>query len=81
MDYVYVDKEGRIYAVADYQNGDGIKMKLNDEIKSNFNDYKIINGEVVYDPLPLPPASFEESQTDFNIDVDYRLACLELGIV
>ena len=31
-------------------------------------------------PAPIPEATFEEIQNDINIDVDFRLSMLELGI-
>ena len=36
--------------------------------------------EVLF-PEPLPEPTFEEIQTDINIDVDFRLSMLELGIM
>lgn len=35
--------------------------------------------EVLFPPKEAEPSS-DEIQNDFNIDVDYRLSCLELGI-
>lgn len=32
-------------------------------------------------PAPVPEATFEEIQTDINIDFDFRLSMLELGII
>lgn len=32
-------------------------------------------------PSPAPAPTFEEQQTDFNLDVDYRLSCIELGLI
>lgn len=32
-------------------------------------------------PPVMPAASFEEEQLDFNLDIDYRVTCLELGTI
>lgn len=61
------------------------------DLLDTFRRYKYVNGEFVRmddeeffgkfpnygKELPSP----EEQQTDFNLDVDYRLSCLELGLV
>ena len=44
------------------------------------DQYKIINGEFIKSPYEEEP-TLEEIQNDFNIDVDYRLSCLELGLI
>lgn len=31
-------------------------------------------------PTPIPEPTFEEIQNEINIDTDFRLSCLELGI-
>lgn len=59
------------------------------DLLDNFIFYKVVKGEVVkmsdeefkalypnYDKVPETP---EEIQNDFNIDMDYRMSCLELG--
>lgn len=62
------------------------------ELMTNFRWYKFVNGELIKmdeaEVRLLYPELFEESkpspeeqQTDFNLDVDYRLSCLELGLV
>ena len=41
------------------------------------------DGSWAYPPVPdIPPAepTFEELQEEINLDMDYRLTCLELGI-
>lgn len=50
--------------------------------------YKVENGEPVKLSIeevnalyPDLQPTFEEQQTDFNLDVDYRLSCIELGLV
>lgn len=62
-----------------------------EELMTNFLWYKLINGKLIKmdddefykihpdygKELPSP----EEQQTDFNLDVDYRLSCLELGLI
>lgn len=49
------------------------------EFCRNLFDYVYKDGALVYAP-PLEPATFEEQQNDFNIEVDFRLSMLELGL-
>lgn len=69
-----------------------VECEPTDDIVTNFIFYKVDNtGQIVkmddeefYTVHPnygkgLP--SPEEQQTDFNLDVDYRLSCLELGLI
>lgn len=69
-----------------------IECEHNDDIVTNFIWYKIDDeGQVIKmkeeEFLALNPnygkelPSPEEQQTDFNLDVDYRLSCLELGLI
>lgn len=51
-----------------------------DEADIDINDVKT-NPEKYLDFVPLTSVSFEETQTDFNIDIDYRVSMLELGLV
>lgn len=43
------------------------------------NDYKYINSTFVLAPIENEP-TFEEQQMDFNIEIDYRVSCVELGL-
>lgn len=67
-----------------------------EDMLENMLWYKCVNGELVkmdeekvrelYPGLfpalqPAPEPTFEEVQTDFNLDVDYRLSCIELGLI
>lgn len=56
------------------------------DLKGRYN-YKLANDSVVELTdgekemlFPVSQPSFEESQMDINIDTDYRISCLELGI-
>lgn len=50
------------------------KNEITEEMVSNNLDYY-----ATY--IPFSEMSFEERQLDFNIDVDYRLSCIELGLI
>lgn len=67
-----------------------------EDMLENMLWYKCVNGELVKmeeekvrelypglfpDLQPAPEPTFEEVQTDFNLDVDYRLSCIELGLI
>ena len=58
------DEEGRFNHV--YR--DGALVLLTDEEKEELF------------PTQPTPVSFEEEQLDFNLDIDYRVTCLELGV-
>lgn len=68
-----------------------VEMDEADDHFINQINYKVKNNkiermtqaelDVVYPNLNKPPEpTLEETQTEFNIDIDYRVACLELGI-
>lgn len=40
-----------------------------DEVPENEFDYRYVNGEFVYDPLPAPEPPFPEPSTDEILDV------------
>lgn len=67
-----------------------------EDMLENMLWYKCVNGELIKmeeekvrelypglfpDLQPEPEPSFEEQQTDFNLDVDYRISCIELGLI
>lgn len=49
---------------------------------SNIQDYIYQDGKFLLNklPKPQPQATFEELQNDINIDFDFRISELELGI-
>lgn len=49
------------------------------EFLRTLNDYKYINSAFVLVPIKNEP-TFEEKQMDFNIEIDRRVVCVELGI-
>lgn len=76
------------YLYAHCDNGEYVKEKhgksLYDEngkpnFHDNFVEYTNEEKEKLY-PTPTPQPTFEETQNDINIDVDYRLSMLEIGI-
>ena len=89
--YVLIDEgdNGDIYGHAqpNYLTSKYGKPCYDDGFKPNF---KCVSGEVIaltdeekaalFPPIkPLPTS--DEIQNEFNIDVDYRLSCLELGLI
>lgn len=89
-DFIKIDEgsNGQIYGHA---QPNYLRMKygktMYDE-QSNPN-FKYVDGKVVelteeeketLFPTPIPDPTFEEIQNEINIDTDYRLSCLELGI-
>lgn len=65
MAYIKIDETNRITSASyNYHCGDGeIETTIPDEISlDNIHDYKYIDGEYVYDPLPEPKP--EPSQLD-----------------
>lgn len=88
--YIFID-EGTswstyYHAQPNYLSNKYGKSKLDDKMFPNF---KYVDGSIVelteeekaefYPPI-APQPTFEEMQNDINIDVDYRLSMLELGI-
>lgn len=68
-----------------------VEMLETDDLFINQINYKYLNGEIIkmsekemkmLYPLLFEekPLSNEEQQNDFNIDIDYRVSCLELGL-
>lgn len=64
-------------------------IQTNEEVLNDYLHYKIADGTLVrmadaeYEKLyhvVEPEPTFEEQQMDFNIEIDYRVACVELGI-
>ncbi len=88
--YVFIDEgiswETYYHAQPNYLRNKYGKDKYDDNFRPNF---KLENGKIIeiteeeksilYPPTIQEP-TFEELQNDFNIDVDYRLSMLELGI-
>ena len=69
--------------------GNQYLLEVDEEVLSDYLHYKIVDGALVqmtdeeYEELypsvdPVPTA--EEKQMDFNIEMDYRVSCIELGI-
>lgn len=54
-----------------YKYLDGNILKMED------SEVRLLYPELFEEPKPSP----EEQQTDFNLDVDYRLSCIELGLI
>lgn len=89
--YVLIDQgdNGDIYGHAqpNYLNMKFGKPTYDDNFKPNF---KYENGginmltdeekDTIFPPVQPAPTS-EEIQNEFNIDVDYRLSCLELELI
>lgn len=67
---------GRLYGGIDVDN-------IPSEVMSEPSKWCYIDGEYKanehYIP-PVEPPTFEEQQEEFNLDIDFRVACLELGI-
>lgn len=63
-----------------------VKLKRKDlplpylEFARTMDLYKVINGEFIMSLYEEDPTE-SEIQNEFNIDVDYRLSCLELGLI
>lgn len=89
--YILVDEgdNGDIYGHAqpNFLKSKHGKPTYDDNMIPNF---KFENGEIValtddekitlFPPFVPEPTS-EEIQNEFNIDIDYRLSCLELGLI
>jgi hypothetical protein len=78
-----LDADGRILS-ATYEAYATASMSLVETLPDNdIADYKYINNEYVYDPLPEPGAaepSAEEDALSMIVDHEYRLTILELGV-
>lgn len=78
--------DGRILSVT-YEEFAAKGMSIVEEIpEGNIVNYKYINGEFIYDPLPEPkqPEREPTAQDDTDamlVDHEYRLTMLELGLV
>lgn len=91
IDLIKIDNDGRcLSANCVYQEDDRVVQKIfeNEEERNNFflniSDYVYRDEEFIYEPKeeieePYEP-TFEEIQNDINIDFDYRISLLELGI-
>lgn len=81
-------KQGDRYLYSHAGNGDYVMQKYekplcDEQGKPNFhNDFIEWSEEEKkqHYPTPVPAATFEEMQNDINIDADFRLSMLELGI-
>ena len=66
MRYVQVDSEGRIIAhTVAVSNPDPefwVEFELPQERLDDFNDYLLVDGELIYDPIPHPPAPVTTEQ-------------------
>ena len=69
--------------------GNQYLLEADEEVLADYRHYKIVDGALIrmedteYEelyPSTEPEATFEEKQMDFNIEIDYRVACVELGI-
>lgn len=69
--------------------GNQYLLEVDEEVLNDYLHYKIVDGALVqmtdeeYEelyPSTEPEATFEEKQMDFNIEIDYRVACVELGL-
>ena len=63
---------------------DGIDVEeIPEEVMACPSKWKYENGRFSENPDYVPPEeepTFEELQEEINLDMDYRLSCLELGI-
>lgn len=63
---------------------DGIDVEeIPQEVMACPSKWKYENGKFSENPDYVPPEeepTFEELQEEINLDMDYRLSCLELGI-
>ena len=59
--YIGIEEDGRIYAITDseeFKSDGDIEFELPDDFDfPHFMDYKIVNGELVYDKRPISPES------------------------
>lgn len=80
-----LDADGRILS-ATYESYAVPGMPIVDTLPDNdITDYKYINSEYVYDPLPNPEPqptepTVEEDTLSMIVDHEYRLTLLELGV-
>jgi hypothetical protein len=87
MNYVYLylnEKRVKIEEHEDSKPYDAFEYDYNEfvveETNVDLNDIRA-NPEKYLDYVPTTNVSFEETQTDFNIDIDYRVSMLELGLI
>lgn len=79
-----LDEDGRILS-ATYEVYAAAGMPLVEVLPDgDITDYKYINNEYVYDPLPVAvtaeEATAEEDTLSMIVDHEYRLTMLELGV-
>ena len=63
-----LDKDGRILSACVCLEGFEYENVVNTLPDGNISDYRYINGEYVYDPLPEPEPQPEEPTTDDVLD-------------
>ena len=63
-----LDKDGRILSACICLEGFEYENVVDTLPDGNVSDYKYINGEYVYDPLPEPEPQQEEPTTDDVLD-------------
>ncbi len=70
-------------------SGNQYLLEVDEEVLNDYLHYKIVDGALVQItdeeykelyPRIEPEATFEEKQMDFNIEMDYRVSCIELGL-
>ncbi len=77
-----LDEDGRILS-ATYESYAVPGMPIVDTLPDNdITDYKYINSEYVYDPLPAPEPkpSAEAEALEMVVDHECRITLLELGV-
>lgn len=55
--------------------------KFNTFRTADFTEDEIAENPMQFMNYPEQSATFEEEQIEFNLDCDYRLSCIELGLV
>lgn len=69
--------------------GNQYLLEVDEEVLTDYLHYKIVDGALIrmedteYEelyPSVEPEPTAEEKQMDFNIEMDYRVSCIELGL-
>lgn len=69
----HLDKDFRILSITDERFASLDDIILDSKPQGDFNDYKIINNEFIYDPLPTPIVPPEISITERLNDIESAL--------
>lgn len=77
--------DGRILSATEDQYGAPGQPRIETLPDGDITDYRYIDGECVYDPLPQPEPEPEEPTAEEDlqamaVDHEYRLTLLELGL-